>query len=94
MVVAVLSSSTTSDHFNSIIWDLQAIADATITLEQGRPQKLPQVHALNCLKDIFTDARFGLKTEPHMATTLGISISCLESNLCVSRYLNATTVAC
>ena len=40
---------------------------------------LPQVHALNCLKDIFTDARFGPRTETHIADTLNIAASCLES---------------
>ena len=42
---------------------------------------LPQVHALNCLKDIFTDARFGPSTESHIADTLNISASCLESQM-------------
>ena len=42
---------------------------------------LPQVHALNCLKDIFTDARFGSSTENHVADTLNIAASCLESQM-------------
>ena len=44
-------------------------------------ESLPQVHALNCLKDIFTDARFGLSTETYVADTLGIAASCLESQM-------------
>ena len=42
---------------------------------------LPQVHALNCLKDIFTDARFGLSTEIYVADALEIAASCLESQM-------------
>lgn len=42
---------------------------------------LPQVHALNCLKDIFTDARFGPSTETHIADALNIAASCLESQV-------------
>ncbi len=42
---------------------------------------LPQVHALNCLKDIFTDARFGISTDFYVADTLEIAASCLESQM-------------
>lgn len=44
-------------------------------------ESLPQVHALNCLKDIFTDSRFGLSTESYIAHTLDIAASCLESQM-------------
>ena len=44
-------------------------------------ESLPQVHALNCLKDIFTDSRFGLSTEIYVADTLDIAASCLESQM-------------
>lgn len=54
------------------------MADAPIGPDLG---SLPQVHALNCLKDIFTDARFGLSTEVYVADTMEIAASCLESQM-------------
>ena len=54
------------------------MANAPIGANLG---SLPQVHALNCLKDIFTDARFGFSTEIHVADTLEIAASCLESQM-------------
>ena len=58
--------------------NLQAIAKAPIGADVG---SLPQVHALNSLKDIFTDARFGLCVEVYVANGLEIAASCLESHM-------------
>lgn len=58
--------------------ELQAIAHAPIGANLG---SLPQVHALNCLKDIFTDARFGPSTEIYVADSLEIAVSSLESQM-------------
>ena len=52
------------------------MANAPVGADSGA---LPQVHALNCLKDIFTDARFGLSTEKYVADALETAASCLES---------------
>lgn len=60
------------------------MADAPIGADLG---SLPQVHALNCLKDIFTDARFGLRAETYVATSLEIAASCLESHMYEHLYL-------
>lgn len=64
--------------FDDVVVNLQTMANAPIVAGSG---SLPQVHALNCLKDIFTDARFGLSTETYVANTLEIAASCLESQM-------------
>ena len=61
-----------------MVVDLQAMAKAPIGADL---ESLPQVHALNCLKDIFTDSRFGPSSEIYIADTLDIAASCLESQL-------------
>lgn len=43
--------------------------------------KLPQVHAMNCLKDIFTDTRLGPHTEPFIMPALRISAECISSQM-------------
>lgn len=61
---------------------MQAIADAPVGFfENTGDLRLPQVHALNCLKDVFTDALLGQASEPHIADTLEISAGCLESSM-------------
>ena len=81
MITGILAAYPGSEFFNGGLLDLQAIADTPIEDLGSEDARLPQVHALNCLKDIFTDARFGPSTEAHIADTLEIAASCLESHV-------------
>lgn len=82
MITGILAAYPSGAFFDEVILDLQAIADGPILSEQEfEDTPLPQVHALNCLKDIYTDARFSTSTEAHMADTLSIAASCLESHV-------------
>ena len=82
MVIAILASVSNSSKLHEIVLDLQAIADVPAArFEDNDTPRLPQVHALNCLKDIFTDSRFAGEMRRHIPTTLSISVSCLESDM-------------
>ncbi len=82
MITGILAAFPVGDFLIEVILDLQAIADEPIQSISGEKMlRLPQVHALNCLKDIFTDTRLGPGTEPHVADTLDIAASCIESNM-------------
>ena len=78
IIVGVLAAYPGDKFFDDVIVNLQAMANAPVGVDLGT---LPQVHALNCLKDIFTDARFGPSTESHIADSLNIAASCLESQM-------------
>ena len=78
IIIGVLGAYPVDEVFNDVIVDLQTMANAPVGADLG---SLPQVHALNCLKDVFTDARFGPSTEIHIAHTLDIAASCLESHM-------------
>ena len=80
MVTGLLSAFPSGHFFNEVLLDLQAIADAPFEdTNVDDLLQLPQVHALNCLKDIFTDARFGLSSEPHLSDCLGLAAQSLDS---------------
>ena len=82
MVTGILAAYPGGSFFDEVLHDLQAIADAaTESSQELVHMRLPQVHALNCLKDVFTDSRFGPNTERHLAPSLGIAISSLESDM-------------
>ena len=84
MITGILAAHPSGGFFHEAILDLQAIADTPLEITPDIEElRLPQVHALNCLKDIFSDTRFGLGTESHVADTLHIAVSCLESTLYV-----------
>lgn len=78
IITGVLAAYSGDKLFGDAIVELQTMAAAPIGPDLG---SLPQVHALNCLKDIFTDARFGLSTEGYVADTMDIAASCLESQM-------------
>ncbi len=78
IITGVLAAYPGDKFFDDVVVDLQAMANAPVGTDLG---SLPQVHALNCLKDIFTDARFGLSTEDYVAGALDIAASCLESHM-------------
>ena len=78
MITGVLAAYPGDKFFDDVVMDLQNLANAPVGADLG---SLPQVHALNCLKDIFTDARFGPSTEISVADTLDIAAACLESQM-------------
>ena len=82
MITGILAAYASSSFFDDVVLDLQAIADTpTEGLQDTLEMKLPQVHAINCLKDIFTDSRFGTSTEGHIEISLGIALANLESDM-------------
>ena len=74
----MLAAYSGDKFFDDMVVNLQTMANASVGADVG---SLPQVHALNCLKDIFTDARFGSGTEIYVADTLDIAASCLENQM-------------
>ena len=82
MITGILASFPDGDFLIGLMLDLQAIADESVeSTSANKELRLPQVHALNCLRDIFTDTRLGPGTELYVADTLDISASCIESNM-------------
>jgi hypothetical protein len=59
------------------------LAEAQLPLDtySGEQVKLPQVHALNCLKDVFANSRLGPCSEQYLAETLELSVKCLGSDM-------------
>ena len=82
MITGILTAHIGDTFFDKVVLDLQEIASMPVpdTSDAEEPH-LPQVHALNTLKDIFADARFGPSTEPHVANGLGIAASCLDGKM-------------
>ena len=82
MITGVLSAYLTGNFFDQVIQDLQAIAIAPIEKKPASNEiRLPQVHALNCLKDVFTNTRLGPGSELHISYSLDIAAACLEKDV-------------
>lgn len=79
MITGILVATPEGEFFNNVVVELQLIADTPVDKDLGTEKlRLPQVHALNCLKDIFSDSRFGGSVEGHVANTLTIAVLCLD----------------
>ncbi|KAF2220167.1 putative death-receptor fusion protein-domain-containing protein [Elsinoe ampelina] len=75
------SASPESGLFKRAVHELSSIAsDANLPSELDY-QSLPQVHALNCLREIFKHSKLGQRSEPYLSDALALSGSCLTSDL-------------
>ena len=81
-IITGILSANPGDSFSLSIMD-DLFDDAGKHPDGPRPEKgtsVPQVHALNCLKEIFSHTKLGLVSEPNIARGLEVAISSLRSN--------------
>ncbi|KAI5787529.1 putative death-receptor fusion protein-domain-containing protein [Pyronema domesticum] len=84
LIVGVLASETDPKRplLSSTIARLQEIATMpAISSASGEKMDLPQVHALNCLKFLFVDARMSQIVVPFMGAGLELAVSCFGSEI-------------
>ncbi|KAF2085259.1 hypothetical protein K490DRAFT_46993 [Saccharata proteae CBS 121410] len=81
LITGILVASPEGALFERVMQDLiaEAIAEGRDTTTDG--SHLPQVHALNCLKDIFIHTKLGQASEAYMAEGLSLAASRLESKV-------------
>ncbi|PYH94631.1 HEAT repeat protein [Aspergillus ellipticus CBS 707.79] len=80
LVAGILSSNARGPLFQSVIKDLHEISHLPAEHDKSRQDMpLPQVHAMNCLKDIFTNTKLGPHTEPFIMPALRLSAERLGS---------------
>ncbi|OCT53969.1 hypothetical protein CLCR_09615 [Cladophialophora carrionii] len=83
MITALLSPADRK-LFSRTFADLTAIAQRPIddaSLREVGEMKLPQVHALNCLKDIMTNSRFSAAVVPYQDPVMELAAACLSSKV-------------
>ena len=82
MITGILTALPDGTFFAKAILDLQNIASMPMRHKEHHSDiPLPQVHALNCLRNVFTNTYLGPSTEIHLAKTLSIAVNCLENDL-------------
>lgn len=79
IITGILNARQEGAFLSQVLFDLQKIVDSPLEIQENMGNlRLPQVHALNCLKQVFTHATFGFATESYVAGTLNIAAGCLE----------------
>ncbi|KAJ5960846.1 Armadillo-like helical [Penicillium vulpinum] len=80
LVTGIVGSDPGTPFFNEAINELHEISSLSVDYDKERQYlELPQVHAMNCLKDIFTNAKLGPFTEPFIMKALTLSAERLGS---------------
>lgn len=82
-VITGIALAEPDTSFRTIVHDLQLLVNTPLddATDGNARRKLPQVHALNCLKDIFVNTRLAPWTEKHTMPTLKIAADCLGSEI-------------
>ncbi|KAL4864834.1 hypothetical protein BDV12DRAFT_7425 [Aspergillus spectabilis] len=74
LIAGILLSNPGGPLFHQVIRELQDVAHLPAQLgEQNQTVELPQVHAMNCLREVFTNARLGPHTEDFLMPALNLS---------------------
>ncbi|KIW77936.1 hypothetical protein Z517_07769 [Fonsecaea pedrosoi CBS 271.37] len=83
-MIAALLSPVDLDYLSSAVNDLMVIAeraiDGSLNLDID-DVKLPQVHALNCLKEIMTNSKFAVVVVQHLERMMELAATCLSSKV-------------
>ncbi|GAW11119.1 hypothetical protein ANO14919_004590 [Xylariales sp. No.14919] len=81
IIVGVLASKTDSPSFRDVIVKLQEIGRQPAFVSETDGSNLAQVHALNCLKDIFKTSFLSHQAEPYLTDCLQLAASSLQSEV-------------
>ncbi|KAM0284815.1 hypothetical protein ACHAQH_001735 [Verticillium albo-atrum] len=83
MITGILSADSESPSFDRVISDLTEVAQREARVTETDGSNLPQVHALNCLKDIFKSAHLAQtgKVERHIPQCLELAAGCLKAEV-------------
>ncbi|KAI9734539.1 MAG: hypothetical protein M1834_002140 [Cirrosporium novae-zelandiae] len=82
LITGILSASPLGKFFNNVLSDLIGISSIVVTSPTSNEGlRLPQVHALNCLKDIVVHTKLGPNTDTHSSQLLDLAIKSLGSSV-------------
>ncbi|KAK4650207.1 hypothetical protein QC762_705330 [Podospora pseudocomata] len=81
LIAAVLSANASSPSFDEVYGNLEQIGKKPVTQAETDGSNLPQVHALNCLREIFRSSLLSKRAEGYLARTLHLASTSLKSEV-------------
>jgi hypothetical protein len=97
LITGILSANSKAVTLGNVLTELKVIAHKPAKLSEKDETALPQVHAMNCLKEIFKSAVLGKRCEPYVAECLEIAADSLTSEMyafCRSFYHACLLLIC
>jgi hypothetical protein len=81
LVAAVLSANASSPSFDEVYGTLEDIGKKQVRVAETDGSNLPQVHALNSLREIFRSSLLSRRAEGYLARTLHLAATSLRSEV-------------
>ncbi|KAI1821781.1 hypothetical protein F4861DRAFT_517444 [Xylaria intraflava] len=81
IIVGILASKADTPSFRDVIVKLQEIGRKPAFVSETDGSNLAQVHALNCLKDIFKTSFLSHRAEPYLTDCLQLAAQSLQSEV-------------
>ncbi|KAK4189594.1 thyroid adenoma-associated protein [Podospora australis] len=81
LIAAVLSANAVSPSFEEVFCNLEEIGKKPVRQTETDGSNLPQVHALNCLREIFRSSLLSKRAEGYLARTLHLAATSLKSEV-------------
>ncbi|KAI0105537.1 putative death-receptor fusion protein-domain-containing protein [Nemania sp. FL0031] len=81
IIVGILASKADSPSFRDVIIKLQEIGRQPAFVSETDGSNLAQVHALNCLKDVFKTSFLSPRAEPYLIDCLQLAAQSLQSEV-------------
>lgn len=83
LITGILSANAPSPSLTEVMGDLKSLALEPVHLSEIDETSLPQVHAINCMKEIFKSSVLGRRAESHLTESLQIAAQSLNSKVYV-----------
>lgn len=83
LITGILAADARSPSFEEVSQELENIARRPARVSQTDGSNLPQVHALNCLKEIFKNSLLSKTARRSLPSCLQLATSSLESEVYV-----------
>jgi hypothetical protein len=81
LIAAVLSANAASSSFDEVYGTLETIGKKTVKMSETDGSNLPQVHALNSLREIFRNSLLSKRAEAYLGRTLHLAAISLRSEV-------------
>ena len=82
MMTAILTSNPDGHLFDTAVEELQSIASRPVSMVHKHGKSaLPQVHSMNCIKDIFSNTQLGPSAERYLESSLHIAVQSLNHDI-------------
>ncbi|KAL2024422.1 hypothetical protein VTK56DRAFT_8233 [Thermocarpiscus australiensis] len=81
LIAAILSANSASPSFDEVFGTLEEIGKFPVRVSETDGSNLPQVHALNSLREIFRSSLLSKRAEGYLARTLHLAANSLKSEV-------------